>query len=185
MGYYWLWIWVLNEQIKFPRGSLVWAATAHHQMQATHLTTRPSQKQPESSINPISGCPVKPCSKQKTITPQLFAEIVEIFPVVEIDKIQQDAYSSHLSLLRQQNFWSTQREFPLRFEKSVSRIKKQKLSKRKQNKLFKKQITDKCECLMVSHCDKNRQEDWWWFKLFKLFVDCLVSFFEADQNKVS
>ena len=23
---------------------------------------------------------------------------------------------------------------------------------------FKKQITDKCECLMVSHCDKNKQE---------------------------
>ena len=66
---------------------------------------------------------------KKTITPQLFAKIVAIFPVVEIDRIQQGAYSSRLSLLRQQNFWSTQREFPLRFEKSVSRIEKQKLSK--------------------------------------------------------
>jgi len=33
-----------------------------------------------------------------------------------------------------------------------------RLTKRSNFLFFKKQITDKCECLMVSHCDKNRQE---------------------------
>jgi len=37
---------------------------------------------------------------------------------------------------------------------------------------------------MVSHCDKNKQEmiDDILIVLFRIIVDYLVSFFEADQN---
>ena len=75
-------------------------------------------------LTPFQAAQLNHAANKKTITPQLFAKIVAIFPVVEIDKIRQDAYSSRLSLLRQQNFWSTQREFPLRFEKVFQELKK-------------------------------------------------------------
>ena len=87
-----------------------------------------------ADILPVNKAVRANTPKQKTIIPQTFADFVETFSVTEIDNIHLDAYSSRLSLLRQP---------PLLRGLIFCSLKKQ--------------ITDKCECLMVSHCDKNKQ----------------------------
>ena len=88
-----------------------------------------------ADILPVNKAVRANTPKQKTIISQTFAQFAATFSAVEIDSFGQGAYSSRLSLLRQP---------PLSRGLIFCSLKKQ--------------ITDKCECLMVSHCDKNRQE---------------------------
>ena len=87
-----------------------------------------------ADILPVNKAVRANTPKQKTIIPQTFADFVETFSAVAIDNNRSGAYSSRLSLLRQP---------PLLRGLIFCSLKKQ--------------ITDKCECLMVSHCDKNKQ----------------------------